>query len=290
MSAAVSTWASRALAASRAAASRARSSAMIARSASTSSRRLRLETARDGGLELQQGRVEPAQGVAGCIVPGRVVAGRIGRGAGGLAHGRGQVSSKPRRISSQFRWPRPGKSASGRSRPVRACGLSPCARTATACALTARGTMLETRRTRRACPHARLRPDIRPVPVPRPSPPRRPSHGWSPATRARSSRRFIPGSIRRFIEPAAAPDGRRAAGSSSSGARKVAPHLGKGEYAVTVKVAINGFGRIGRNVLRAIHESGRKDIEVVAINDLGRSRPTRICCASTACTAGSPTR
>jgi glyceraldehyde 3-phosphate dehydrogenase len=38
---------------------------------------------------------------------------------------------------------------------------------------------------------------------------------------------------------------------------------------MAVKVAINGFGRIGRNVLRAIYESGRKDIEVVAINDLG---------------------
>ncbi|PWJ85055.1 glyceraldehyde-3-phosphate dehydrogenase (NAD+) [Pseudaminobacter salicylatoxidans] len=38
---------------------------------------------------------------------------------------------------------------------------------------------------------------------------------------------------------------------------------------MTVKVAINGFGRIGRNILRAIYESGRKDIEVVAINDLG---------------------
>ena len=38
---------------------------------------------------------------------------------------------------------------------------------------------------------------------------------------------------------------------------------------MTVKVAINGFGRIGRNVLRAIIESKRKDIEVVAINDLG---------------------
>ena len=36
-----------------------------------------------------------------------------------------------------------------------------------------------------------------------------------------------------------------------------------------VKVAINGFGRIGRNVLRAIIERGRTDIEVVAINDLG---------------------
>jgi glyceraldehyde 3-phosphate dehydrogenase len=38
---------------------------------------------------------------------------------------------------------------------------------------------------------------------------------------------------------------------------------------MTVKVAINGFGRIGRNVLRAIVESGRSDIEVIAINDLG---------------------
>ncbi len=38
---------------------------------------------------------------------------------------------------------------------------------------------------------------------------------------------------------------------------------------MTVRVAINGFGRIGRNVLRAIYESGRTDIEVVAINDLG---------------------
>ena len=38
---------------------------------------------------------------------------------------------------------------------------------------------------------------------------------------------------------------------------------------MTVKVAINGFGRIGRNILRGIVESGRKDIQVVAINDLG---------------------
>ncbi len=37
---------------------------------------------------------------------------------------------------------------------------------------------------------------------------------------------------------------------------------------MTVRVAINGFGRIGRNILRAIAENGRKDIEVVAINDL----------------------
>jgi len=37
---------------------------------------------------------------------------------------------------------------------------------------------------------------------------------------------------------------------------------------VTTKIAINGFGRIGRNVLRALEESGRDDLQVVAINDL----------------------
>ena len=37
-----------------------------------------------------------------------------------------------------------------------------------------------------------------------------------------------------------------------------------------IKVGINGFGRIGRNVMRAMFESGRQDeIEVVAVNDLG---------------------
>ena len=38
---------------------------------------------------------------------------------------------------------------------------------------------------------------------------------------------------------------------------------------MSVRVGINGFGRIGRLVLRAIVESGRKDIEVVGVNDLG---------------------
>src|SRR3981189_2439941 len=38
---------------------------------------------------------------------------------------------------------------------------------------------------------------------------------------------------------------------------------------MAVRVAINGFGRIGRNVLRAIYEAERNDIEIVAINDLG---------------------
>jgi glyceraldehyde 3-phosphate dehydrogenase len=37
---------------------------------------------------------------------------------------------------------------------------------------------------------------------------------------------------------------------------------------MSVRVAINGFGRIGRNVLRAIIEAGRTDIEVLAVNDL----------------------
>lgn len=38
---------------------------------------------------------------------------------------------------------------------------------------------------------------------------------------------------------------------------------------MAIRVGINGFGRIGRNVLRAIVESGRTDIQVVSINDLG---------------------
>ncbi|HKQ94710.1 MAG TPA: type I glyceraldehyde-3-phosphate dehydrogenase [Aestuariivirgaceae bacterium] len=38
---------------------------------------------------------------------------------------------------------------------------------------------------------------------------------------------------------------------------------------MAVRVAINGFGRIGRNILRAIIECGRTDVEVVALNDLG---------------------
>ena len=41
---------------------------------------------------------------------------------------------------------------------------------------------------------------------------------------------------------------------------------------MAVRVAINGFGRIGRLTLRAALEAGRNDIEVIAINDLGRDR------------------
>ena len=44
---------------------------------------------------------------------------------------------------------------------------------------------------------------------------------------------------------------------------------------MAVKIAINGYGRIGRNVLRALYESGRNDeISIVALNDLGRLRNT----------------
>ena len=40
---------------------------------------------------------------------------------------------------------------------------------------------------------------------------------------------------------------------------------------MAIRVAINGYGRIGRNILRAHYESGKKHgIEIVAINDLGK--------------------
>ena len=42
---------------------------------------------------------------------------------------------------------------------------------------------------------------------------------------------------------------------------------------MTVRVAINGFGRIGRNILRAKYENDKyQDIEIIAINDLGDSK------------------
>ncbi len=40
-----------------------------------------------------------------------------------------------------------------------------------------------------------------------------------------------------------------------------------------IKIAINGYGRIGRNVLRALYEAGRRDeYQIVAINDLGDTK------------------
>jgi glyceraldehyde-3-phosphate dehydrogenase/erythrose-4-phosphate dehydrogenase len=61
---------------------------------------------------------------------------------------------------------------------------------------------------------------------------------------------------------------------------------------MTVRVAINGFGRIGRLVLRSIIEHDRQDIEVVSINETtsGRSTPSRTCCATIRCTAASRER
>ena len=45
------------------------------------------------------------------------------------------------------------------------------------------------------------------------------------------------------------------------------------EVSMTIKVAINGYGRIGRNTLRALYESGKRDqIQIIAINDLGDSK------------------
>ena len=54
-----------------------------------------------------------------------------------------------------------------------------------------------------------------------------------------------------------------------------------------VRVAINGFGRIGRNVLRAIAEAGRRDILVAVSLISPRLRPTLICSGSIPCTGHS---
>ena len=50
---------------------------------------------------------------------------------------------------------------------------------------------------------------------------------------------------------------------------------------MSIKVGINGFGLVGHNVLRAILESGRTDIEVVAINDLTPLITPLICSSTT---------
>ena len=42
---------------------------------------------------------------------------------------------------------------------------------------------------------------------------------------------------------------------------------------MTIRIGINGYGRIGRNVLRALYEGTmRKQIQIVAVNDLGDSK------------------
>ena len=60
---------------------------------------------------------------------------------------------------------------------------------------------------------------------------------------------------------------------------------------MTIKVGINGFGRIGRNILRAHYEGGKKhDLQFVAVNDLATRTPTRTCSSTTPCTAASRAR
>jgi glyceraldehyde 3-phosphate dehydrogenase len=46
---------------------------------------------------------------------------------------------------------------------------------------------------------------------------------------------------------------------------------------MALRIGINGFGRVGRLILRGIVESGRKDVEVVGINDLGSVEMTPTC-------------
>jgi glyceraldehyde 3-phosphate dehydrogenase len=72
--------------------------------------------------------------------------------------------------------------------------------------------------------------------------------------------------LRRLRETFAQVSGNDAA--THADRRETGHETGKERF-MTIKLAINGFGRIGRNVLRAIAESGRTDVEVVAINDLG---------------------
>jgi len=57
---------------------------------------------------------------------------------------------------------------------------------------------------------------------------------------------------------------------------------------MTLRIAINGFGRIGRNVLRALYTQGyRQDLQVVAINDLGDSAMNAHLLKYDSCTAPS---
>ncbi len=109
------------------------------------------------------------------------------------------------------------------------------------------------------------------------------SAGRRPARRDRSRRRLRLGAlyrrrwrVRRHARASAPP--RPPRNSTSISALPLRPLSSRSRPSckpkqkrtkMTVKVAINGFGRIGRLVLRAIIESGRKDIEVLGLNDLG---------------------
>jgi glyceraldehyde 3-phosphate dehydrogenase len=59
---------------------------------------------------------------------------------------------------------------------------------------------------------------------------------------------------------------------------------------MATKVAINGFGRIGRNVARAILERTDHDLELVSINDLADAKSNACCSSATASMAPFPAR
>ena len=60
---------------------------------------------------------------------------------------------------------------------------------------------------------------------------------------------------------------------------------------MTIKVAINGYGRIGRNILRALYESAHaRDLQIVAVNDLGDVATNAHLTSTTPRTASSPAR
>src|SRR3954466_12917572 len=67
-------------------------------------------------------------------------------------------------------------------------------------------------------------------------------------------------------------EGRGGAGTSPTGRPRLEPAHQRGDRFVTIRVGINGFGRIGRNYFRALLEQGA-DIEIVAVNDLGDTAP-----------------
>ena len=63
--------------------------------------------------------------------------------------------------------------------------------------------------------------------------------------------------------------------AGATSAQRLASQPISGRSVVSVRIAINGFGRIGRNVLRAVVEAGRSDVSVVAINDLAPAADQR---------------
>src|SRR5665213_1089499 len=95
------------------------------------------------------------------------------------------------------------------------------------------------------------------------------SNGLSSGTAWTWSRRAMDGATCLRWSPAATPSHCTEYSSRTETEGKL--HA-TGEHSMTIRIAINGYGRIGRNVLRAHYEDGKKhDIEIVAINDLGNA-------------------